>query len=666
MLPFGLAALYMLRIEAGLLLLDVDFDSSRFAWNDAHRSTPIELGWGWMFRTSRPTTARSSAARRSSARSPSKTSRWAMTRPRRRLAGLRPGLQRGRADPAQGPHADRRRTGCSTTTTYERVGYATSFMYSPMLQRHIAIARVRPDLAQARHQGATSSSPSTTTTSRSPRTSPGCRSTTRSERRPDMTTTAPKSSATADEPPRTAKPPRVDEAADRTYDAIVIGGGHNGLVNGAYLAKAGLKTLILERRHLVGGAAITEELRPGFWFTTFSYALSLLRPDIIHELELTKHGFMPLLMSSTLRARWRTATTCGSARTTTQNLKEIARHSQARRRRLRAVHATTWRWSARPSSRCSTWSRPTSSATIPRSCSRSPSLGSRFRELRQAGPAQRRPAADRQRRRLPRRLLRVGHPQGLPRVVEHHRHQGRAALAGLGPRAAVPLDRRARRRVRGVGLPQGRQRRVHPGARPGGAVVRRRDPPRVAGRPRHHQGRPGDRRRPRGRHRVPRRRSWSARSTRGARSSSWSTRASCPTDLVENIRRFRFQGTSSKVNFALDGLPDVPGARRSRRPVPRLHQHRPVDGLPRARLRRREVRLVQPAPVHRLRDPVDDRPRHGASGQARHVAASSSTRRTSCARATGTPSARTWATPCRRRSSRSSRASATSSSSARS
>jgi phytoene dehydrogenase-like protein len=82
------------------------------------------------------------------------------------------------------------------------------------------------------------------------------------------------------------------------YDAIVVGGGHNGLVNGAYLARAGLKTLILERRHLVGGAAITEELRPGFQFTTFSYALSLLRPQIIQELELTKHGFLPLLMAT--------------------------------------------------------------------------------------------------------------------------------------------------------------------------------------------------------------------------------------------------------------------------------------------------------------------------------------------------------------------------------
>jgi phytoene dehydrogenase-like protein len=63
-----------------------------------------------------------------------------------------------------------------------------------------------------------------------------------------------------------------------SYDAIVVGGGHNGLVNAGYLAKAGLRTLVLEQRHLVGGAAITEEVVPGFSFTTFSYALSLLRP----------------------------------------------------------------------------------------------------------------------------------------------------------------------------------------------------------------------------------------------------------------------------------------------------------------------------------------------------------------------------------------------------
>ncbi len=82
----------------------------------------------------------------------------------------------------------------------------------------------------------------------------------------------------------------------RRYDAIVIGGGHNGLVNAAYLARAGFDTLVLERRDVVGGAAITEELYPGFSFTTFSYALSLIRPDIVQELDLAAHGFMTLPM----------------------------------------------------------------------------------------------------------------------------------------------------------------------------------------------------------------------------------------------------------------------------------------------------------------------------------------------------------------------------------
>jgi phytoene dehydrogenase-like protein len=119
----------------------------------------------------------------------------------------------------------------------------------------------------------------------------------------------------------------ASKPAERTYDAIVVGGGHNGLVNGAYLAKAGLKTLIIERRQLVGGAAITEELHPGFQFTTFSYALSLLRPDIIHDLELTRHGFMPLLMSSTF-APMENGDYLWMGQDHNQNLKEIARHSQ--------------------------------------------------------------------------------------------------------------------------------------------------------------------------------------------------------------------------------------------------------------------------------------------------------------------------------------------------
>jgi phytoene dehydrogenase-like protein len=154
-------------------------------------------------------------------------------------------------------------------------------------------------------------------------------------------------------------------AGDRTYDAIVIGGGHNGLVNGAYLAKGGLKTLILERRHLVGGAAITEELRPGFWFTTFSYALSLLRPDIIHDLELTKHGFMPLLMPSTF-APMGTATTSSWARTTAQTSARSPATASTTPTPTRST-ATTSFASAGRSSRSSTRFRPISSATIPRS-----------------------------------------------------------------------------------------------------------------------------------------------------------------------------------------------------------------------------------------------------------------------------------------------------------
>ncbi len=111
------------------------------------------------------------------------------------------------------------------------------------------------------------------------------------------------------------------------YDAIVVGGGHNGLVNGAYLAKAGLRTLILERRHLVGGAAITEELYPGFHFTTFSYALSLLRPDIVQELDLVKHGFLPIEMPSSF-APTEDGDYLLLGSDEDENLQEIRRHSK--------------------------------------------------------------------------------------------------------------------------------------------------------------------------------------------------------------------------------------------------------------------------------------------------------------------------------------------------
>jgi phytoene dehydrogenase-like protein len=90
-----------------------------------------------------------------------------------------------------------------------------------------------------------------------------------------------------------------DNSAVR-YDAIVIGGGHNGLTCAAYLARAGRKVLVLERRHVLGGAAVTEEIFPGFKFSVASYVVSLLRPEIIRDLDLPRHGMELLPLDGTL------------------------------------------------------------------------------------------------------------------------------------------------------------------------------------------------------------------------------------------------------------------------------------------------------------------------------------------------------------------------------
>src|SRR6266568_4576372 len=114
---------------------------------------------------------------------------------------------------------------------------------------------------------------------------------------------------------------------DSTYDVIVIGGGHNGLVNAAYLARAGKKVLVLERRHVLGGAAVTEEIFPGFKFSVCSYVVSLLRPEIIRGLDLPRHGLEILPLDGTFTPMpggdylWRVNDHAKTRR-------EIARHSR--------------------------------------------------------------------------------------------------------------------------------------------------------------------------------------------------------------------------------------------------------------------------------------------------------------------------------------------------
>ncbi|MGE0445147.1 MAG: phytoene desaturase family protein [Vicinamibacterales bacterium] len=112
------------------------------------------------------------------------------------------------------------------------------------------------------------------------------------------------------------------------YDVIVIGAGHNGLTAAAYLARAGRRVLVLERRHIVGGAAVTEEVFPGYRVSVCSYVVSLLRPDIIRELGLRQHGLELLPLDGTYTPLpggdylWRTEDEAHTRQ-------ELARHSAA-------------------------------------------------------------------------------------------------------------------------------------------------------------------------------------------------------------------------------------------------------------------------------------------------------------------------------------------------
>src|SRR5437870_12806554 len=99
------------------------------------------------------------------------------------------------------------------------------------------------------------------------------------------------------------------------YDLIVVGGGHNGLVTAAYVAGAGARVLVLERREVLGGACVTEEVWPGYKVSTAAYVNSLLRPEIIRELELKRHGFEMLPRSPSSFTPFPTGARCSWGRT---------------------------------------------------------------------------------------------------------------------------------------------------------------------------------------------------------------------------------------------------------------------------------------------------------------------------------------------------------------
>jgi phytoene dehydrogenase-like protein len=121
-------------------------------------------------------------------------------------------------------------------------------------------------------------------------------------------------------------PPIRNSVPTQTFDAIIVGGGHNGLVCAAYLAKAGKKVLVLEQRHILGGAASSDEIFPGFTFSVYSYVVSLFRPHIVRELGLTRHGYqvIPLECTFTPFPDGESLTRCGDPEATRR---EIARFS---------------------------------------------------------------------------------------------------------------------------------------------------------------------------------------------------------------------------------------------------------------------------------------------------------------------------------------------------
>ena len=245
----------------------------------------------------------------------------------------------------------------------------------------------------------------------------------------------------------------------KRYDVAIIGGGHNGLTCAAYLARAGLDVIVLEKNELAGGAAVTEEFHPGFRNSVAAYTVSLLNPKVIADLELARHGlriverpvanFWPvderryLLMPYGLAKRQRA----------------IAAFSQRDAERLPAYDAALERAAA--VLRDLVLKTPPNAGGGIVELIRGGCLGRRLLGLSLDDQRAAARPLHQERRRLPVAVVRERRGQGRVRLRRHRRRLRRAAHAGHGLRAAAPLLRRGERQARRLGPCRRRHGRHH-------------------------------------------------------------------------------------------------------------------------------------------------------------------------------------------------------------
>ena len=263
-------------------------------------------------------------------------------------------------------------------------------------------------------------------------------------------------------------------------DVVIVGGGHNGLACAAYLARAGLDVLVLERRDVLGGAAVTEEPWPGYKISSASYVVSLMPQRVVQELELKRFGYDVSIISPDYFCPFPGGTSLTLWGDLARDCENIAKFSTARRRRVREVRRVL---RARRG--------PDEGAAVRRAAEHG---ARRRRELGAHGRAV--PPVDRPRRLrarsplhdervgLPRRVVRGRTGEGRDGDPGDHRRVVRSHDSGLRLRAHAPLDRRHRRAFRRLGMGQGRHGRLGLGDGRVRAGTRRRDPYRRARRAR--------------------------------------------------------------------------------------------------------------------------------------------------------------------------------------